>query len=43
MVLGESAALAADLALREDISVQKVAYPRLRERLLEARQVLGRR
>ncbi len=43
MVLGESAALAADLALREDISVQKVAYPRLRERLLEARQVLERR
>ncbi|MFN6103676.1 MAG: FAD-dependent oxidoreductase, partial [Planctomycetaceae bacterium] len=40
MVLGESAALAADLTLRDDIPVQQVPYARLRERLLEARQVL---
>ncbi|MFN9371442.1 MAG: FAD-dependent oxidoreductase [Planctomycetaceae bacterium] len=42
MVLGESAALAADLALRDDVAVQQVPYARLRERLLEARQVLQR-
>jgi hypothetical protein len=42
MVLGESAALAADLALWEEVSVQRVPYARLRERLLEARQVLER-
>jgi hypothetical protein len=42
MVLGESAALAADLALREEVSVQRVPYARLRDRLLEARQVLER-
>jgi hypothetical protein len=40
MILGESAALAADLAIAGDLSVQDVPYERLREKLLTAGQVL---
>jgi hypothetical protein len=41
MILGESAATAAALAIDEDIAVQDVSYDKLRERLSAARQVLG--
>jgi hypothetical protein len=40
MVLGQSAATAAMLALEADVAVQDVPYPRLRERLLKDGQVL---
>ena len=40
MVLGQSAALAADLAIRRGVPVQDVPYAELRERLTEAGQVL---
>jgi hypothetical protein len=40
MVLGQSAALAADLALGDKCAVQDLPYPALRERLLAAGQVL---
>lgn len=40
MILGQSAALAADLALRHDSAVQDVPYAELRERLLVAGQIL---
>jgi len=40
MVLGESVGEAAHLALTNEIPVQQVAYPALRERLLKAGQVL---
>lgn len=40
MILSESAAIAADQALREGTSVQRVSMPVLRKRLLEAGQVL---
>ena len=40
MILGQSAATAAALAIDDDIAVQKVDYQRLRERLLADRQVL---
>jgi hypothetical protein len=40
MILGQSAATAAVLALDEKVPVQKVKYPKLRERLLADRQVL---
>lgn len=40
MVLAQSAAIAADLALRGDLAVQDVEYPALRARLLAAGQVL---
>ena len=40
MVLGQSAAEAAHLALEHKVPVQQVAYPELRERLLRAGQVL---
>lgn len=41
MILGQSAANAADLALRSSLPVQQVPYAPLRTRLLEARQVLS--
>lgn len=40
MILGQSAATAASLALDADLSVQDVPYARLRERLLQDGQVL---
>jgi FAD dependent oxidoreductase len=40
MILSESAALAADQALREGTSVQRISLTKLRTRLLEAGQVL---
>lgn len=40
MILGQSAAMAADIALARDIPVQQVDYEVLRDRLLEAGQVL---
>lgn len=41
MILGQSAANAADLALRSSLPVQQVPYAALRTRLLEERQVLS--
>jgi hypothetical protein len=41
MVLGQSAATAAVLALADGVPVQKVDYPRLRARLLADRQILA--
>ena len=40
MVLGQSAALAATLAIEEETPVQEVDYQQLRLLLLAARQVL---
>src|SRR3954465_11828873 len=40
MILGQSAATAAAMALDDNIAVQDVAYPRLRERLVKDGQVL---
>jgi len=40
MVLGQSAATAACLAIDEGVSVQQLDYQKLRERLLEDRQIL---
>jgi len=40
MILGQSAATAATLALDEKVAVQKISYNRLRERLLADKQVL---
>jgi hypothetical protein len=40
MILGQSAATAASLALDEGIPAQKLSYPRLRARLLADKQVL---
>jgi hypothetical protein len=40
MVLGESAALAASIAIRDAVSVQDVPYARLRPMLDAAEQVL---
>jgi hypothetical protein len=40
MVLGQSAATAAALAITDNVSVQNVNYPKLRDRLLRDRQVL---
>jgi len=40
MILGQSAAAAADLAIRDAVPVQDVAYPRLRERLVAEGQIL---
>lgn len=40
MILGQSAATAAVLALEADVTVQQVPYPRLRERLLQDGQIL---
>ena len=41
MVLGQSAATAAALAIDDGVSVQQVSYAKLRERLLRDRQVLS--
>lgn len=41
MVLGQSAATAAALAIDGDVMVQEVAYSKLRPRLLEDKQILG--
>lgn len=40
MITGESAATAAVLALEANVALQEVAYPALREKLLEQRQIL---
>jgi hypothetical protein len=40
MILGQSAATAASLALADRVPVQQVDYPRLRARLLADRQIL---
>jgi len=40
MALSQSAAIAAGLALDQNVSVQKVPYPALRERLLAANQIV---
>lgn len=40
MILGQSAATAASLAIDEGIAVQDVSYEKLRERLLAGGQVL---
>ncbi len=40
MVLGQSAATAASLAIDEQVAVQQVSYPKLQEKLLADRQVL---
>ena len=40
MVLGQSAATAASLAIDDEVTVQMVKYPKLRERLLADEQVL---
>jgi len=40
MILGQSAATAASLAVAENISLQKLSYPRLQARLLADKQVL---
>jgi hypothetical protein len=41
MILGQSCATAAALAIDDDVPVQKVDYPRLRQRLLADKQVLA--
>ena len=40
MILGQSAAMAAAIAIDDDLAVQDVPYPKLRERLIQAGQVL---
>jgi len=40
MILGQSAAAAAAIAVQEDTAVQQVAYPKIRARLLEDGQIL---
>ena len=40
MTLGQSAAMAAAIAIDDDLAVQDVPYPKLRERLIQAGQVL---
>jgi hypothetical protein len=40
MVLGQSAAMAATLAIEENVPVQEIDYVELRRRLVAARQVL---
>jgi hypothetical protein len=42
LILGQSAATAAVLALEDGVDVQKVDYPKLRARLVKDRQVLTR-
>ena len=41
MILGQSCATAAAIAIDDDVPVQKVDYPRLRQRLLADQQVLA--
>jgi len=40
MVLGQSSATAACLAIDEDVNVQNISYPKLKKRLLDDRQKL---
>lgn len=40
MILGQSAGIAAALTAKQDVAVQKLPYPALRERLLAQKQVL---
>ncbi|QDU26607.1 ribulose-1,5-biphosphate synthetase [Anatilimnocola aggregata] len=40
MILGQSAGIAAALAAKQELAVQKLPYPKLRERLLAQKQVL---
>jgi hypothetical protein len=40
MILGESAATAAAMAIDDNVPVQDVSYEKLRQRLLDAKQVL---
>ena len=40
MTLGQSAAMAAAIAIDDDLAVQDVPYPKLKERLIQAGQVL---
>jgi hypothetical protein len=40
MILGQSAGIAAALSAKQDIAVQKLPYPALRERLLAQKQML---
>jgi hypothetical protein len=40
MILGQSAGIAAALSAKQDVAVQKLPYPALRERLLAQKQVL---
>lgn len=40
MIIGQSAGIAAPLAADQDVAVQKLPYPQLRERLLAQKQVL---
>jgi hypothetical protein len=40
MILSESAALAADQALQEGTSVQRISMAKLRARLIDAGQIL---
>jgi hypothetical protein len=40
MVLGQSSAIAAGLALEERVAVQKIQYEELRRHLLAAKQIL---
>ena len=40
MLLGQSAATAASMAIDDNIAVQDVNYPKLRERLLRDKQIL---
>lgn len=40
MVLGQSSATIASLAMQDDAPVQKISYPKLRQKLLEDQQVL---
>ena len=40
MILGQSAATAASMAMRDDVSVQEVEYSTLREQLVEDEQIL---
>jgi hypothetical protein len=40
MILGQSAGAAASLAITDNVSVQKVDYAKLKERLLIGKQIL---
>ena len=40
MILGQSAGIAAALSAKQNLAVQKLPYPALRERLLAQKQVL---
>ncbi len=40
MILGQSAATAAVLAMDENIAIQDISYEKLRERLVQDKQIL---